>query len=32
MLQACCDCLDRCLQHGCCCYVAFGGTTICCGK
>lgn len=32
MLQACCDCLDRCLHQGCCCYVAFGGTTICCGK
>ena len=31
MIQACCDCLSACCQSGCCCYVCFGNTPVCCG-
>jgi len=30
-LQACCDCITGCCQTGCCCYLSFGGTPVCCG-
>lgn len=32
MLQACCDCLEACCQSGCCCYLSFNGTPVCCGS
>jgi hypothetical protein len=32
MLHACCDCLASCCEQGCCCYISFGNTTVCCGK
>jgi hypothetical protein len=31
LIQACCDCLSQCLESGCCCYVSFGNTPVCCG-
>ncbi len=31
LIQACCDCLAQCLESGCCCYVSFAGTPVCCG-
>lgn len=31
MLQACCECLSACMDAGCCCYVCFGNTPVCCG-
>jgi hypothetical protein len=31
MLQACCACLNACMDAGCCCYVCFGNTPVCCG-
>jgi len=30
MLQAYCDCLNTCLASGCCAYVCFGNTPVCC--
>jgi len=30
MLQACCECLAHCLKAGCCCYVCFNNTPVCC--
>lgn len=30
MLQACCECLKTCCESGCCCYVSFGSTPVCC--
>jgi hypothetical protein len=32
MLQAQCDCLECCCDNGCCCYISFGSTCVCCGK
>jgi hypothetical protein len=29
-IQACCACLEKC-KNGCCCYVCFNGTPVCCG-
>jgi hypothetical protein len=31
LIQACCDCLAKCCQNGCCCYVCFNNTPVCCG-
>jgi hypothetical protein len=31
MIQACCDCMMKCMEHGCMCCVCFGGTPCCCG-
>ena len=31
VVQGCCECLASCLKAGCCCYVSFGGTPVCCG-
>jgi hypothetical protein len=31
MLQSCCECLAHCLKAGCCCYVCFNNTPVCCG-
>jgi hypothetical protein len=31
MLQACCDAISCCIEQGCCCYICFGNTPICCG-
>jgi hypothetical protein len=31
IIQACCDCLSQCLHSGCCCYVSFHNTPVCCG-
>ena len=31
MLQACCDAMMACCKSGCCCYVCFNGTPVCCG-
>ena len=30
--KACCDCLSGCLDAGCCCYVSFHNTPVCCGS
>jgi hypothetical protein len=30
-LQSCCETLDSCCKHGCCCYVCFNNTPCCCG-
>jgi hypothetical protein len=30
-IQACCACLEKCCKNGCCCYVCFNGTPVCCG-
>lgn len=30
-IQSCCDCLAACLKAGCCCYVSFNNTPVCCG-
>jgi hypothetical protein len=32
MLQAFCDCLACCCNSGCCCYVSFNNTPVCCGR
>jgi hypothetical protein len=32
MIQACCDCLANCLKNGCCCYLSFNNTPVCCGS
>jgi hypothetical protein len=32
ILQACCECLERCCKNGACCYVSFGETCVCCGN
>ena len=31
MLQACCQCLSTCCESGCCCYICFNNTPVCCG-
>jgi hypothetical protein len=31
ILQGCCECLAACIKQGCCCYVCFGNTPVCCG-
>ncbi len=31
IIQSCCDCLSKCLESGCCCYVSFHNTPVCCG-
>jgi hypothetical protein len=31
-LQACADCCNKCCENGCCCYVCFGNTPVCCGS
>lgn len=31
LLQACCDCIAACLAAGCCCFVCFNNTPVCCG-
>ncbi len=31
MLLACCDSLAKCCESGCCCYVCFNNTPVCCG-
>ncbi len=31
MIQACCDCMMKCMENGCMCCVCFGGTPCCCG-
>jgi len=31
LLQACCDCISKCLDTGCCCYVSFNNNPVCCG-
>jgi hypothetical protein len=31
MIQSCCDCMASMLAAGCCCYLCFGGTPVCCG-
>jgi hypothetical protein len=31
MIQKCCECLQACCDNGCCCYVCFNGTPVCCG-
>jgi hypothetical protein len=31
MVQACCDCLAKCMKAGCLCCVSLGGMPICCG-
>jgi hypothetical protein len=31
ILQACCDSLAKCCKNGCCCYVCFNNTPVCCG-
>jgi hypothetical protein len=31
ILQACCETLSTCLKNGCCCYVCFNNTPVCCG-
>jgi hypothetical protein len=30
MLEACCECCKACCQEGCCCYLTFNGTPVCC--
>jgi hypothetical protein len=30
-LQACCEALSTCCESGCCCYISFNNTPICCG-
>jgi len=30
-IQACCDCVEKCCKSGCCCYVCFNNTPVCCG-
>jgi hypothetical protein len=32
MIQACCNCLSTCCESGCCCYISFNNTPICCGN
>ena len=32
MIQACCDCIHACLHGGCCCYVSYHNTPVCCGS
>jgi hypothetical protein len=31
ILQSCCDCLSTCCTSGCCCYISFNNTPVCCG-
>ena len=31
MIQECCDCLQQCCESGCCCYICFNNTPVCCG-
>lgn len=31
MIQACCNCLSQCCESGCCAYICFNGTPVCCG-
>ena len=31
MIQACCNCLKQCCESGCCCYICFNNTPVCCG-
>jgi hypothetical protein len=31
MIQACCNCLSTCCESGCCCYICFNNTPVCCG-
>ena len=31
MIQACCQCLSTCCESGCCCYISFNNTPVCCG-
>jgi len=31
MIQSCCECMASMLKSGCCCYLCFGGTPVCCG-
>ena len=31
MIQACCNCLSQCCESGCCCYICFNNTPVCCG-
>jgi hypothetical protein len=30
MIQACCECLAACCKAGCCCYLCFNNTPVCC--
>jgi hypothetical protein len=32
MIQACCNCLATCCESGCCCYICYNNTPICCGN
>ncbi|MEX0678672.1 MAG: hypothetical protein WD063_16450 [Pirellulales bacterium] len=32
IIQACQECLSKCLEAGCCCYVSFHSTPVCCGS
>jgi hypothetical protein len=31
-IQACCQCLSACIDAGCCCYLSFNNTPVCCGS
>jgi hypothetical protein len=31
MIQSCCECLSTCCEQGCCCYICFNNTPVCCG-
>jgi hypothetical protein len=31
ILQSCCETIAACLKQGCCCYICFGSTPVCCG-
>jgi hypothetical protein len=31
MIQACCDCMMKCMDSGCMCCICFGNTPVCCG-
>lgn len=31
IIQSCCECLSTCCESGCCCYICFNGTPVCCG-
>ena len=31
IIQGCCECISSCLKGGCCCYICFNNTPVCCG-
>jgi hypothetical protein len=32
ILQSCCEALSTCCESGCCCYISFNNTPVCCGS